>query len=339
MARLDAIADDDRGRYLRTSASDNTWRAYRSDLADYDRWCRQDRRRSWSSASTIATYLRFLADAGASYATIERRKSAIAKLVAAEAALSDEIGEDPTKHQRVTLALKAIRKSLGTDQDRAEPLTGERLLQVLLAIDADTLAGQRDIALLLTGFYGALRVSELAAITPNRLTFEREGVAIALHDTKGLDHTVWVPVHRQSRSRWDPVAALEVWVETLTNSDLDERPESTPAGDIAAPFLDPEAGIWRRITRGDNFYRPSRSISVDAIDDIVARRVMTAGLPKPRGYSPHSLRAGFVTEAKNRGIDEADIMRHTRHKSLEVMRGYDRTAGWWQRNATTGMSL
>ena len=61
------------------------------------------------------------------------------------------------------------------------------------------------------------------------------------------------------------------------------------------------------------------------------------------GVRPHcslrSMRAGFVTEAKNRGIDEADIMRHTRHKSVQIMRRYDRTSGLWIRNATTGVSL
>ena len=61
-----------------------------------------------------------------------------------------------------------------------------------------------------------------------------------------------------------------------------------------------------------------------------------SGLENASGYSAHSLRAGFVTEAKNRGIDEADIMRHTRHKSVQIMRRYDRTSGLWIRNATTG---
>ena len=71
----------------------------------------------------------------------------------------------------------------------------------------------------------------------------------------------------------------------------------------------------------------------------VQRRVSAAGLEDPLGYSAHSLRAGFVTETKNRGIDEADIMRHTRHKSVQIMRRYDRTSGLWIRNATTGVSL
>jgi hypothetical protein len=46
-----------------------------------------------------------------------------------------------------------------------------------------------------------------------------------------------------------------------------------------------------------------------------------------------------VTEAKNRGIDDADIMKHTRHKNLATMRLYDRTSGWWNRNATSGLVL
>lgn len=75
------------------------------------------------------------------------------------------------------------------------------------------------------------------------------------------------------------------------------------------------------------------------IDGVVTRRVTQAALAGSTGYSAHSLRSGFITEAKNRGIDEADIMRHTRLKSLRIMRSYDRTTGWWNRNPTTIMML
>jgi len=61
-----------------------------------------------------------------------------------------------------------------------------------------------------------------------------------------------------------------------------------------------------------------------ALDRIVTRRVLTAGLANASSFSPHSLRAGFITEAKNRGIDEADIMKRARLKSLRIMRSYDR---------------
>ena len=71
----------------------------------------------------------------------------------------------------------------------------------------------------------------------------------------------------------------------------------------------------------------------------MSRRVTNSGLANASSYSAHSLRSGFITEAKNRGVDEADIMRHTRLKSLRIMRLYDRTTGWWNRNPTTSMTL
>ena len=67
------------------------------------------------------------------------------------------------------------------------------------------------------------------------------------------------------------------------------------------------------MTRGDTVTRDA-PITAAAINNVVQRRTRSAGLENASGYSAHSLRAGFVTEAKNRGIDEADIMRHTRHK-------------------------
>ena len=108
----------------------------------------------------------------------------------------------------------------------------------------------------------------------------------------------------------------------------------------AAARLRPTAteAVWLHVTRGDTVTRDA-PITAAAINNVVQRRVLAAGLENASGYSAYSLRAGFVTEAKNRGIDEADIMRHTRHKSVQIMRRYDRTSGLWIRNATTGVSL
>ena len=135
------------------------------------------------------------------------------------------------------------------------------------------------------------------------------------------DHSVWVPIANQPDSDWNPTARLEDWLE-------------------AAPRLRPTAteAVWLHVTRGDTVTRDA-PITAAAINNVVQRRARSAGLENASGYSAHSLRAGFVTEAKNRGIDEADIMRHTRHKSVQIMRRYDRTSGLWIRNATTGVSL
>ena len=125
----------------------------------------------------------------------------------------------------------------------------------------------------------------------------------------------------QPDSDWNPTARLEDWLELAARL----RPTATEA-------------VWLHVTRGDTVTRDA-PITAAAINNVVQRRTRSAGLENASGYSAHSLRAGFVTEAKNRGIDEADIMRHTRHKSVQIMRRYDRTSGLWIRNATTGVSL
>lgn len=83
------------------------------------------------------------------------------------------------------MTLKAIRRRLGTDQDQASPLTGDRLIQVLLAIDKQDAAGRRDIAVLLIGFYGVMRRSELAGMRRENLELGDNGVGINLPHTKG----------------------------------------------------------------------------------------------------------------------------------------------------------
>ena len=130
-----------------------------------------------------------------------------------------------------------------------------------------------------------------------------------------------IPRANQPDSDWNPTTRLEDWLEAAAQL----RPTATEA-------------VWLHVTRGNTVTRDA-PITAAAINNVVQRRARSADLENASGYSAHSLRAGFVTEAKNRGIDEADIMRHTRHKSVQIMRRYDRTSGLWIRNATTGVSL
>ena len=163
----------------------------------------------------VATYLRTLEDGGAAYATITRRLTSIHKLVAIAAIAAGDLDyEDPTKHPRVGVTLQAIRRRLSTDQDQANPLTSQRLLQVLLTIDTATVAGIRDVAVLLVGWYGALRRSELAGLERDHLSLEEDGLVLQLPRTKASpDHSVWVPIANQPDSDWNPTTRLEDWLE------------------------------------------------------------------------------------------------------------------------------
>lgn len=322
----------------------NTFRSYEADLRDYFSWITGDGR-PWSDPYAIADYLEALADVPAAYATIARRITSIHKLTIAVALAKKEPltrEDDPTKHPAVSLKLQALRKRLGTDQGSAEPLTGSRLLETLIAIEPDTNAGIRDRAILLIGFYGALRRSELAGMRRGHVVDDgADGLAISLPTSKtSQTETVWVPIAAHPRSNYDPVAALDAWLDVAG------------AAQIAAG-VGPGSGspVWLPITRGDTITRPAQAMSASSINSTVQRRVINAGLFVPpvkdeedetketNPYSAHSLRSGFITEAKNRGIDEADIMAHTRHKSIQMMRHYDKRAGWWQRNPTTSIEL
>jgi len=177
----------------------------------------------------------------------------------------------------------------------------------------------------------ALRVSELLAIRRPDLNFDNDqGVIVTLPRAKGANHRVPVPITANPSSRWDPVTHLQTWL-----NHLDETAHGF-AGDV----------VWARATKIGSIRHPPAAITAPkSIYTIIANRTRNAGLTNPTEkdddtdgrtsrYSPHSLRAGFITEAKNRGIDEADIMRHTRHKSLSVMRSYDRDTRHWHRNAS-----
>ena len=322
LSTLRTTLGDDLVQDLEDSVAPNTWRAYRSDLADFATSVAYTSA-EWKAPEVVAAYLRTLEDGGAAYATITRRLTSIHKLVAIAAIAAGDLDyEDPTKHPRVRVTLQAIRRRLSTDQDQATPLTSQRLLQVLLSIDTATAAGIRDVALLLVGWYGALRRSELAGLERDHLSLDRDGLVLQLPRSKASpDHSVWVPIANQPDSDWNPTTRLEDWLEAAARL----RPTATEA-------------VWLHVTRGNTVTRDA-PITAAAINNMVQRRARSAGLENASGYSAHSLRAGFVTEAKNRGIDEADIMRHTRHKSVQIMRRYDRTSGLWIRNATTGVSL
>ena len=128
LSTLRTTLGDDLVRDLEDSVAPNTWRAYRSDLADFATWVAYTSA-EWKAPEVVATYLRTLEDGGAAYATITRRLTSIHKLVAIAAIAAGDLDyEDPTKHPRVRVTLQAIRRRLSTDQDQANPLTSQRLL-------------------------------------------------------------------------------------------------------------------------------------------------------------------------------------------------------------------
>ena len=285
--------------FLLASKASSTLRAYRSDWDHFTAWC-EGRNVPFLPAApeTVALYLVALAETHRP-ANLTRRLTSIAKAHSAAGHPS------PASVQNAIVAetLQGIRRTLVTAQPGKTALLTADLVQVLAHLPPG-LARVRDRALLLLGYTGALRRSELAASTFEDLEWVAEGAVLKLPwsktDQVGQGRKVAIPkgAHRATC----PVTALQEWVAA--------------------------AGI----TEGPIFWEVDRhgrvgkvAIHHDTVGAIIKRAVKRAGFA-PEGLGGHSLRAGFATQAARNGGSAFDIMRQTGHRSITTVSRYVRDA-------------
>ncbi|MBL6454524.1 site-specific integrase [Belnapia sp. T6] len=296
--------------YARASRATATRRAYRSDWVHFEAWCRTDGLASLpATPQIVGAYLAAHAAALAP-TTLSRRMSSIA---VAHRLAGHQLD---TRHPTVRDVMAGIRRERGTAPFRAAPATTDIIRRMTAACDVETLIGLRDRALLLVGFAGAFRRSELVGLDRRDLAFGPEGVRITLHrskeDQEGAGEVVGVA--RVDGSPTCPVAALEAWLI---------------AGSV------PEGAVFRSVDRHGR-------VAPTALDDRAVARVVqklaaAVGL-NPTIYSGHSLRAGFATSAAAHGIEERRIAKQTRHKSV-VVRTYIRDGEVFVHNASSEVGL
>jgi integrase len=296
--------------YVAAAKAANTLRAYRSDWREFSAWAAWRQLEPLPAApETIALYLTDLADA-AKTSTIARRLAAIAQAHRAAGFPS------PTDDATVKAVWAGIRRVHGTATDGAAPLTVGLLRRVVEALP-DGVAGLRDRVLLLVGFAGALRRSELVALDVEDIEQRGEGLVIRIRrsktDPEGAGRLVGIPYG--SNPTTCPVRALRAWLETT--------------GISRGPLLRPvnrygTVGIGR--------------LTAASANRAVQRAVRQAGLD-PRPYSAHSLRAGLATSAAEAGVSERAIMAQTGHRSLAVARGYIRSGSLFRDNAAAQVGL
>jgi site-specific recombinase XerD len=169
---LSNIADRAK-EFVHQSKSKNTIRAYRADWCHFESWCRSHAQSSLpASPECVALYVTDLADTHKT-ATITRRISAISQ--------AHQIAglETPTKSSQVRLVLAGIRRSLGTAQTAKTPVLVDDLRRMLAGLP-ETLLGVRDRVLLLIGFCGAFRRSELVALDAGDVGVTRDGLVVSI---------------------------------------------------------------------------------------------------------------------------------------------------------------
>jgi integrase len=255
-----------------------------------------------AGADTVAGYISDLAQSGAKSSTIERRISSlsVAHKRAGQA--------NPCRAELVREALAGIKRELGTAPHKKTPMRLDDLRAFCHALP-DTLTGKRDRALLAVLFAGARRRSEVVAIVRSDVRFTSTGMVITIRKSKtdqdGKGHTIRIPATASD------VCAVRLLREWIDASEI-----------VTGP-------VFRRISRG--------VVGTEALHDssvalIIKAAAAGAGLD-PKEFSGHSGRSGFVTEAFDNGVPEADIMEVTDHKSQTVMRGYRRATGAEQHRA------
>lgn len=305
LARLGEDARD----YIAASRAENTNRAYRVGWTQFEAWCSRHRRNAMpADPETVALYVADIA-ARLKPATIDARLAAIS---AAHRAAGHE---SPTKAEAVRLVRRGVRRTLGTAQRQVRPVTVADLRK-MVAYAGDHPAGHRDRALLLLGFAGALRRSELVALDVEDVTASADGLTLRLRrsktDQEGQGRVVGIPYG--SNPATCPVRAWQRWLASGI--------ESGPA--------------FRPVDRKGRV--GGERLGARSVAEIVKRHAAAAGLD-PEQVAGHSLRAGLATAAAAAGVPERVIAATTGHKGTAMLRRYIREGSLFRENAAAEVGL
>jgi integrase len=296
--------------YAEDGHAENTRRGYRADWRAFTGWCAARGLDSLPAApATVALYLTDQA-AALKVSTLTRRLTSIGQ---AHRLAGHPV---PTEDGTLRAVWRGIRRAKGTAQVGKAALLTNDLRAMMLVLPVSP-SGVRDRALLLLGFAGAFRRSELVALDVGDVQVVREGLVVTIRrsktDQEGAGLKVGVPRGRHPGTC--PVDALAAWLEL---AGIGEGP------------------IFRGVDRHGNV-QPGR-LTDRSVARTVQRAAEAAGLD-PARFAGHSLRAGLATSAAMAGAEERDIMRQTRHTSVAVARRYIRDGSLFRNNAADVVGL
>ena len=287
---------------LRNSKSENTIRAYQSDYNDFSLFCSKNGFQAMPTQPKIlALYITHLSSYS-KYSTLKRRLASISILHKTKGHYID------TKHPIIMENLMGIKRINGSNQKGKKPLLINDLKILIDAIHQSNEKDKRKIrdkALVLIGFSGGFRRSELVDIEYEDLEFVSEGVKIFVKrsktDQSGEGMTKAIPYF--DNEKFCPVIALKNWIEIFD------------------------------LKKSRIFNISDKSVAL-----IIKKYASYAGLDSHR-YAGHSLRSGFATSTAESGAEERNIMAMTGHKSTEMVRRYIKEANLFKNNALNKIKL
>ena len=281
---------------LKQSKAYNTIRAYKSDFKDFIGFCTKNGFRSLpTEPKIISLYLTYLSS-GRKMSTLKRRIASISVVHRLKGHYID------TKHPIIIENLMGIRRKMGSFQKSKKPILINELKEIMKAIDDvnnSKMRATRDKAIILTGFAGGFRRSELVSIDYDDLEFIPEGVKIFIKrsktDQSGEGLIKALPYF--DKKEFCPVTFLKKWLDVS------------------------------KIRSGLIFNISDKSVAL-----LIKKYTSAAGLDSQK-YSGHSLRSGFATVSAEFGADERSIMAMTGHKTTQMVRRYIQEANLFKNNA------
>ena len=286
---------------LKSSKAPNTLRAYKADYKDFASFCIKNGFKPMpSEPKIISLYLTYLSKSS-KFSTLKRRLASLSVIHKLSGHYID------IKHPMITENLMGIKRIKGSYQKAKKPILIKDLKLIINVIDKDKNEKNRfkNRALILIGFAGGFRRSELVAILYEDVDFVSEGVKIFVKrsktDQSGEGMTKGIPYF--SKPDYCPVISLKNWIEKS------------------------------EIKSGKIFDMSDKSVALT-----VKKYTAIAGLDSDK-YSGHSLRSGFATSTAELGAEERSIMAMTGHKTTQMVRRYIQEANLFKNNALNKVKI
>jgi len=281
---------------IRSSKSKNTVRAYKSDFNHFIEFCKKNNLKFLPTEPKIVSFYLTHLSGISKVSTLKRRLASISVIHKIKGHYID------IKHPLIIENLMGIQRKKGVFQKSKHPILLNELREIINVIEKNNnindLKKKRDKALILIGFSGGFRRSELVNIDLNDVEFTKEGVKIFIKrsktDQSGEGMTKAIPYFKEKS--FCAVIFLKEWIKI---SNIQE-------------------GLIFNIS--------------DKMVALLIKRYLTEAGFDPKKYSGHSLRSGFATVAADSGADEKSIMNMTGHKTTQMVRRYIKEANLFKNN-------
>lgn len=288
-------------RYQIAATSDNTRRAYQSDIRHFENWGGQ-------LPATTEAILRYLH----AFAETLNPRTLSRHITALKQWHRYQNFPDPTQLPIVSKTLTGITRVHGKPKIKAVPLLPEHLIKITEYLSVqNTLASIRDNALLQLGFLGAFRRSELVAICVDHINWQADGIEILIPKSKtDQQNTGQYCAIPNGNEKLCAVRSLKEWIDQAKIND---------------------GFIFRRIYKGDKV--SDMNLTAASVNEILKKHAYDAGIENAIDFSSHSMRRGLATTASRDGVSIPAIMRQGRWKQVDTVMEYIEAAQRFEENA------